>query len=58
MADESADEPDWRFGLDEVGDDAEPRRDPIEPESVDLENAVFVLLGVVGTVALIGAATV
>ncbi len=59
MSDESAEESDgWRFEVDEVGENAEPFRDPIEPESVDLENAVFVLLGVVGTVGLIAAATV
>lgn len=54
MADESADRTDnWRFDVEEVGEDAEPLGDPIEPESVELENAVFVLLGVVGTAGLI-----
>lgn len=49
MADESGE---WRFGIDDVGPDGELRRDPIEPESVDPENALFVALGIVGTVAV------
>jgi len=37
----------WRFGLDEVGEDAEPDApEPIEPETPSAENAAFVILGV------------
>ena len=49
----------WRFNLDEVGpggvteDTATPASTPIEPESIDLENAFFVLLGVVLTVGVL-----
>jgi len=35
----------WRFAVDDVGDDA-PEPDTIEPETPVLENVVFVLLGV------------
>ncbi|WP_299332061.1 DUF7312 domain-containing protein [Haloplanus sp.] len=38
-------EPQWRFGVDEVGEDA-PEPDTIEPETPVLENVVFVLLGI------------
>lgn len=43
----------WRFGIDDVGPDgvtedtSTPENEPIEPGSVDLEHAVFVVLGVV-----------
>jgi hypothetical protein len=49
MAEDSSD---WQYGVDEVGEEAtaQPAREPIEPESVDLENALFVVVGVVGTV--------
>lgn len=52
------DEPEWRFGVDDVGPEAEvepepPEPDPIEPESISLENAVFVGLGIMVTVAII-----
>ncbi|MEZ3116912.1 hypothetical protein RYH80_13435 [Halobaculum sp. MBLA0147] len=50
----------WQFEVDEVGEDAdpdEPRREPIEPESVDLENALFVVAGVLGTVLVFVLAT-
>lgn len=44
------DDGEWRFGLDEVGEEAEgpiePEREPLEPESISLENVAFVLLGV------------
>lgn len=44
--DDSVDpEPQWRFPVDEVGDDA-PEPDTIDPETPVLENVVFVLLGV------------
>ena len=44
-------ESEWRFGLDDVGPEAEP--DPLEPGSPTLENVVFVVLGAVGTVLAI-----
>jgi hypothetical protein len=41
---------DWKYDLDEVGDDASPtadeRDEPLEPGSPSIENAAFVLLGV------------
>jgi hypothetical protein len=40
------DESPWRFAVDEVGEDA-PEPETIEPESPEMENVVFVLLGVV-----------
>ncbi|MEF8780998.1 MAG: hypothetical protein V5A46_10000 [Haloferacaceae archaeon] len=45
---EAADaESEWRFGLDEVGPGAdEPEGRAIEPQSINLENALFVALGV------------
>ncbi len=54
-----SEEQEWRFAVDEVGPDGivEPEREPIEPESPDIENVVFVLLGVVATLALLFAAT-
>lgn len=44
---------DWQYDVDEIGEEAtttQPAPEPIEPESVDLENALFVVVGVVGTV--------
>ena len=38
----------WRFGIDEVGENAERDR-TIDPGSPSLENAAFVLLGVLLT---------
>ncbi|WP_338741548.1 DUF7312 domain-containing protein [Haloplanus salilacus] len=35
----------WRFAVDDVGEDA-PEPDTIDPETPVLENVVFVLLGV------------
>jgi len=56
--DRDDDESPWQFALDEVGEDAEDAEDPtaIEPESVEFENAVFVLLGVALSVGLFVAA--
>jgi hypothetical protein len=53
--DEADDDEPWRFALDEVGPEAEEQevRPPIEPGSPSLENALFVLLGVLLTVALL-----
>lgn len=49
---DAADEDQWRFSVDEVGPDGvteetSPGGDPIEPEGVDPEHALFVALGVV-----------
>jgi len=45
--DRGDDESQWRFAVDEVGEDADPvGPDPIEPGTPTLENTVFVLLGV------------
>jgi hypothetical protein len=52
---ESEGEGEWQFGLDEVGPDGvvEPEPEPIEPGTPRLENVVFVLLGVAGTLLLL-----
>ncbi|MFB6292992.1 MAG: hypothetical protein ABEH60_01865 [Halonotius sp.] len=55
---ESATDPagddDWRFGIDEVGPEAESEDDePIEPEAITPEHATFVAIGVLLTVAVI-----
>ncbi|MFC7136467.1 hypothetical protein ACFQRB_07885 [Halobaculum litoreum] len=53
----------WRFGLDEVGPEAEAARAaareeaPIEPESIGVENALFVVAGVLGTILFVFSAT-
>jgi hypothetical protein len=49
--DDTADEQ-WRYGVDEVGEGA-PTRDPLEPESISLENALFVAVGVLLTVGIL-----
>lgn len=36
---------DWEFELDEVGPDAEPDVDAVEPGTPGIENAVFFVLG-------------
>jgi hypothetical protein len=46
------DEQQWRFAVDEVGEDA-PTRDPLEPESISVENAVFVAVGVLFTIGIL-----
>ena len=53
---QSDDDNEWRFGIDDVGPEAEadePEPDPIEPEPISLEHAVFVGLGIALTVGLI-----
>ena len=55
-ADENDDaEDEWQFGLDEVGPDGalEAEPDPIEPETPELENVLFVLVGIVGMLLLL-----
>ncbi|GAA0191827.1 DUF7312 domain-containing protein [Halobaculum roseum] len=52
----------WRFAIDEVGPEAEAAREaarnpPIEPESIDAENALFVVAGVLGTLLLVFSVT-
>ena len=48
----------WRFGVDDVGPDGvtedthTPETEPIEPESINAEHAVFVALGVTLTVGV------
>ncbi|WP_232700957.1 DUF7312 domain-containing protein [Halobacterium wangiae] len=44
----------WRYDLDEVGPDAEPQVDRIEPGSPSVENVVFFLLGVAFMLGVIG----
>jgi hypothetical protein len=49
----------WRFAVDDVGPDGitedtgTPEDEPIEPGSIDVENAVFVALGVAITVGVL-----
>jgi hypothetical protein len=58
-AEETADESEWRFGVDEVGEESEGEgvagpwapAESIEPGRIDRENALFVVLGVVLAVA-------
>ncbi|MFC5368479.1 DUF7312 domain-containing protein [Salinirubrum litoreum] len=50
--DADPDEQQWRFAVDEVGEDA-PTREPLEPESISLENALFVAVGVLLTVGIL-----
>jgi|GEM_PF-3199995 len=44
---------DWQFELDEVGPDAEPEPDAVEPGSPALENVAFFVLGIATAVLLI-----
>ena len=46
-----ADDPEWRFALDDVGEEAGPP--PMEPGSPTAENALFVLVGVALTAVLV-----
>ena len=47
-------EDEWRFELDEVDEEGVvDERDPIEPGSPAMENALFVLLGALVTVGII-----
>ncbi|MFC7069280.1 DUF7312 domain-containing protein [Halobaculum lipolyticum] len=56
--DVDSDGDEWRFGIDDVGPEAEAAREaardpPIEPESIDPENALFVVAGVLGTLLFV-----
>ena len=57
-ADDGGDESQWRFAVDDVGPDGvtedthTPASEPIEPESIDTEHAIFVALGVAATVGV------
>ncbi len=56
---ESDDDHEWRFGVDDVGPEAEPEvpePEPIEPEPISLEHAAFVGLGVLLTLGLMATA--
>lgn len=44
---------DWKFELDEVGPEAEPEPDPIEPGSPKLEHVIPFLLGAGLAVAML-----
>jgi len=55
------DDLEWRFGVDDVGPEADnepepPEPDPIEPESISAEHAAFVGLGIVLTLAVMATA--
>ena len=56
---EGADESQWRFAVDDVGPDGvtedthTPDSEPIEPGSIDVEHAAFVVLGVALTVGVL-----
>jgi hypothetical protein len=56
---EAGDERQWRFAVDDVGPDGvtedtgTPEDEPIEPGSIDLENAALVALGVAITVGVL-----
>lgn len=58
-ADDADEESQWRFAVDDVGPDGvtedthTPESEPIEPESVDIEHTVFVVLGIVLTVGVL-----
>jgi len=66
------DDSEWRFGVDDVGPEADDKQDadsepdqidreltepdPIEPESISLEHAAFVVLGIMLTLAVMATA--
>lgn len=54
---EDIEESEWKFEVDEVGPDGVEREEPtIEPESIDIEHALFVVLGVLMGIGAILAA--
>lgn len=53
---ESEGDSEWRFGVNDVGPEAEeepPEPDPIEPQPISLEHAAFVGLGIMLTLGVI-----
>lgn len=58
-AETEGDEREWRFAVEDVGPDgvtedtATPETEPIEPGSIELEHAAFVVLGVALTVGVL-----
>lgn len=44
---------DWQFELDEVGPDAEPDEQRVEPGSPSLENVAFFVLGIALAIFLV-----
>lgn len=52
-------ESEWRFAVDDVDENGivQAEAEPIEPERVNLENALFVTVGVLGTLLVFVAAT-
>ena len=53
MPEPTDDGDDWEYALDDVGPEADPEQEPLEPGSPSLENAAFVALGVVITLLLL-----
>lgn len=65
--DDESEQEEWRFSVDEVGETTESQEEtedgnvagtlvheqPLEPESISLENAVFFLVGALGTILFI-----
>lgn len=51
--DPDSEEGEWQFGVEDVGEDAEPVQEPIEPGSPSIENVVFVLIGVLLAVVIL-----
>jgi hypothetical protein len=54
-ADGGATEEQWRFGVDDVGEDG-VEQPSLEPEPVSLENAFFVAVGVLFTLGVVAVA--
>lgn len=48
------DDQSWRYEIEEVGPDAEPHVEPIQPGTASLENVAFFVLGVCVMVGIIG----
>jgi hypothetical protein len=50
---EASEDDEWTFALEDVGPDGVRDEPPLEPESIDPENAAFFLLGVALFLALV-----
>lgn len=53
---DATDDSEWRYSIEDVGSEAADTADeetPIEPESISLEHATFVALGVLLTVGVV-----